>query len=112
MARVTVQWHGERLAGVDAAIARGVAKALRDISETSQDRVPVQTSELKNSHGTSQDGSSGTIYYTDNKAAVAHENPRKHRYRNNKREKFLESALNEGRDDFVRAVNDEVRKVL
>ena len=111
MSRVEVKWYGDR--GIpDAAISRGVRQSLDDIAEVSQDRVPVQTTELKRSQGTSQDGNSGTVYYTDNKAAVAHENPRKHRYRNGKSEKYLESALNDGADDFVANLARELREVL
>lgn len=113
MTRVEVRWYGDEVnATVDAALARGVGTSLRDVAETSDDRVPVQTTELKRSRGTSQDGTSGTVYYTDNKAAVAHENPRKHRYRNGKREKYLESALNESGDRFVQNLAGELREVL
>ena len=112
MARVDIEWHGERAeAAVDAAVARGIARGLRMIAETSQDYVLVQTGELKRSQGTSQDGDSGSVYYTDSKAVGAHENltvtPR-----NNKRAKFLEIALAERGDDAVDAIRDEVRKVL
>jgi hypothetical protein len=112
MARVVVEWHGElAVEAADAAIARGVSRGLDMIAETSQDRVLVDTGELKNSQNQSQDGNSGTVYYTDSKAVGAHENltvtPRR-----GKRAKFLESALNDRRDDVGRAIGEELRKAL
>lgn len=111
MARV--EWYGERAeAAADAGISGGIRRGLDEISDLSQQRVPVLTTELKRSHGTSHDGNSGSVYYTDNKAAVAHENPRKRRYRNGKREKYLESAMNDGADNFLQALAAELREVL
>ena len=112
MARVDVDWYGERAeAAVDAAVARGIPKGLDLIAETSQDYVLVQTGELKRSQGTSSDGDSGTVFYTDSKAVGAHENltvtPR-----NGKRAKFLEIALAERGDEAIDAIADEVRRAL
>lgn len=116
MARVDVDWHGDEVnALVDAAIARGLGKGLAAVADTSNDYVLVQTGELKRSQGTSQDGNSGTVYYTDSKAVGAHENltDTPSRRRNPQaRAKFLEIALAERADDFKEAVRDEVRKVL
>lgn len=116
MARVDVNWHGdEAVVRVDAAIARGVGKGLDMIAETSQDYVLVQTGELKRSQGTSQDGNSGTVYYTDSKAVGAHENltVTPHRNRNPQaRAKFLELAMAERDGDVKDVIGDEVRRVL
>lgn len=112
MARVDVDWHGDEIDPlIEAAIGRGITKGLNAISETSQDRVLVQTGELKASHFTSASGMTGSVGYTDSKAVGAHENltvtPRR-----GKQAKFLESALHERGDDAVRAIADEIRDVL
>lgn len=116
MARVDVEWYGERAeAAVEAAIRRGVGKGLDMIAETSQDGVLEQTGELKRSQGTSQDGDSGTVFYTDSKAVGAHENltVTPNRRRNpGARAKFLELALAERADEVVDAIGDEVRRAL
>lgn len=113
MARVDIEWHGERAeAAADAAVARGIARGLDMIAETSQDYVLVQTAELKRSKGTSQDGDSGSVYYTDSKAVGAHENLKDRPRTPGTRAKFLEIALAERGDDAVDAIRDEVRKAL
>lgn len=116
MARVDVDWHGDEAdALVSAAIVRGVGKGLDAIADTAQERVLEHTGELKRSQRTSQDGDSGAVYYTDSKAVGAHENlavtPRKNR-NPGAQAKFLESALNDRRDDALRAIADELRDVL
>lgn len=107
-----LDWHGERvLALLEAAAAKGVGDGIDMIAETSQDRVLVQTGELKRSNKTIKQGTQAVTGYTDSKAAAAHENlavtPR-----NGKRAKFLESAAADRREDVVRAIAEHIRKVL
>lgn len=114
MARV--EWYGERAeAAASAGIRRGIGGALDSIAATSQDYVLVQTGELKRSQGTSVDGESGTVYYTDSKAVGAHENltDTPHRWRNPQaRAKFLELAVHERKDDALREIADGLREAL
>lgn len=116
MARVDIDWHGERVIAVtDVALERAVTKGLKPIADTADDRVLVQTGELKRSQKTSSAGNVGAVTYTDSKAVGAHENltDTPHRHRNpNAQAKFLESALNERRGDALRAIADELRDVL
>lgn len=105
-------WHGDRvLAIIEAAAARGVSEGIDMIAETSQDRVLIQTGELKRSQGTSKDGLQGSVYYTDSKAVGAHENltvtPKR-----GKRAKFLESAGTDRGPDAYQAIAEEIRRVL
>lgn len=107
-----LEWHGDRvMAALDAAGTRGVSDGIDMIAETSQNRVLVQTGELKRSQGTDKQGLSGSVYYTDSKAVGAHENltvtPRR-----GKQAKFLESAANDRREDIVRAIAEEIRRIL
>lgn len=107
-----LEWHGERvLALIEAAAARGIGDGIDMIAETSQDKVPVQTSELKRSQRTDKQGLTGSVYYTDSKAAAAHENLDV-RLRNGKTAKYLEKAAHERADDVLRAVAEQIRRVL
>lgn len=112
MARVDVDWHGDEvIAYTDAALERAVRAGLRPIAETSNDRVPVQSGELKRSRRTVAEGNRGAVTYTDSKAVGAHENLTA-RLRGGKQPKFLEGALVERRDDVLREVADSLRDAL
>jgi hypothetical protein len=107
-----LEWHDDRvMALLNAAGARGVSRGADMIAETSQDRVPVQTGELKRSQQTVAEGLQAVVGYTDSKAVGAHENLAVN-LRNGKEAKFLEKAANERREDIVRAIAEELRRVL
>lgn len=107
-----LEWHGEEIAAlIAAAAAEGLGDALDVVGDASQDKVPVQTGELKRSKFTDQDGLSGAVGYRDSKAAAAHENLTA-RLRNGKQPKFLESAANENRAEIVRAIAEPIRRLL
>lgn len=107
-----LDWHGERCeALIVEAAGRGLGDALGIVAESSQDKVPVQTGELKRSQFTDRDGLRGVVGYTDSKAAAAHENLTVN-LRNGKEPKFLESAVNENRARIEAAVTDAIRSVL
>lgn len=108
-----LKWYGPKvMAAINAAGARGVGDGIDMIMETSQDRVPVMTRDLKNSKKTEKNGLQAVGGYTDSKAAAAHENVHGHVYRNGKVPKFLESAARDRRDDVIDAIAAEIRKVL
>lgn len=107
-----LEWHGrEILQLIEAAGHRGVVKGIKAIAETSQERVLVQTGELKRSQRRQTKGLQGVVGYTDSKAVGAHENltvtPR-----NGKQAKFLESAAHDRGDDVLALIAEEIRKVL
>lgn len=107
-----LEWHGEEAeARIVAAAARGLADALDIVADSSQEKVPVQTGELKRSKFTDQDGLRGVVGYKDSKAAAAHENLTA-KLRNGKQAKFLETAAAENRARIQAAVSDAVRRVL
>ena len=106
-------WNGtavKRL--IEAAGTRGLREGNRQIRQTSQDRVPVQTGDLKGSLRHETSGLTSRITYTDSKAAAAHENLHHRTYRNGKQSKFLESAARDKRDEVLEAVADSIRKAL
>lgn len=107
-----LEWHGEECeALILAAAADGLGDALGIVAESSQDKVPVMTGELKRSQFTSQDGLRGVVGYRDSKAAAAHENLHV-RLRNGKQAKFLETAVVENLSRIEAAVSDAVRRAL
>jgi hypothetical protein len=108
-----LEWHGDEvLAIIRAAAAHGLGDATDQIAQTSQDRVPYQTRELMRSQHVVKDDLHTEIYYTDSKAAAAHENIHGRVYRRGRRAKFLESAADDHREDTVRSVAEEIRRVL
>lgn len=107
-----LDWHGDRvLALIEAAAAKGVGDGIDLIADESQERVLVQTGELKRSNKTIKQGLQAVTGYTDSKAAAAHENltvtPR-----NGKQAKFLESAANDRSADVLAAVAEHIKRVL
>lgn len=107
-----LEWHGEECqALILGAAGRGLGDALGIVAESSDDKVPVQTGELKRSRYTDRDGLRGVVGYTDSKAAAAHENLSVN-LRNGKQAKFLESAVLENLARIEAAVAESVRSVL
>jgi hypothetical protein len=109
-------WHGARVNAVlDAAGSAGVRDGIEVIAEESQERVLVQTGDLKNSQRIEARGLAAAVGYTDSKAVPAHENmtitPRRHK-NPRAQPKFLEAAATAKRDDAVRAIAEQLRKVL
>lgn len=110
---VRMEWHGERAeAEIDAAITRGIDAGLEPIAETSQDRVLVEWGDLWRSQRTSVAGNVGAVTYTDSKAVGAHENLAVTPQKPGTRAKFLESALEDRKDDALRAIADKLRDAL
>lgn len=108
-----LEWHGEEITRlIEEAASKGLGNGADKVAETSQDRVPYLTGELKRSQHVDKEHLRASIYYTDSKAAAAHENFHRRRYRNGKQAKFLESAADDHREDVVRDVADEIRRVL
>jgi hypothetical protein len=111
-----LRWHGAAVNQlIEAAGQRGVDDAIDLIGDESQERVLVDTGRLKRSRRTRRQGLTAAVGYTDSKAVGAHENlavtPR--RTKNPRAEaKFLENAARVKRDDAVRAIADQLRKVL
>jgi N-methylhydantoinase B/oxoprolinase/acetone carboxylase alpha subunit len=111
-----LKWHGTEVRRlIEEAGHRGIVEGVKEIQKTSQDRVLVQTGELKRSSRRKTEGLKGIVYYTDSKAVGAHENlavnPKTGR-NPNAQAKFLESAASDRRDDIVRTIAEEIRKVL
>lgn len=107
-----LKWNGAEVRRlVEEAGHKGLVQAAKEVAKTAQERVLVQTGELKRSQRRQTKGLEAVIYYTDSKAVGAHENltvtPR-----NGKQAKFLESAANDRREDIVRAIAEELRKIL
>jgi hypothetical protein len=111
-----LRWHGDAITKlIEQAAMRGLDDGIDKIGETSQERVPVQTGELKRSGRTSRQGLTVGYYYTDSKAAAAHENLTvnyRTRRQANAQAKFLESAGRDRGPDALRDVADAIRKVL
>lgn len=108
-----LKWYGPEVERVIyEAGGRGIGEGADQIAETSQDKVPVQTGELKRSQGVHKDGLHAVVHYDDNKAAAAHENVHGYTYRNGKQAKFLELAAQERRDDVLQTVAEHIRSVL
>jgi len=108
-----LKWHGAAVNQlIEAAGQRGVDDGIDIIGDLSQDRVLVQTGELRRSRRTVRRGTQAAVGYTDSKAVGAHENlavtPRKP----GTRPKFLESAANDSRAAVTKAIADELRKAL
>ena len=109
----SLEWHGEEIARlIKAAAAKGLGDATDQIAQTSQDRVPYLTRELMRSQHVVKEDLHTEIAYTDSKSAAAHENLHGRVYRHGRRAKFLESAADDHRDDTLRQVADEIRRVL
>jgi hypothetical protein len=111
-----LRWFGPQVTQlIEQAAMRGLDDGIDKISETSQERVPVESGALKRSGRTSRQGLTVGYYYTDPKAAAAHENLTVN-YRTRRqaqaRAKFLESAGRDRGPDALRDVADAIRKVL
>jgi hypothetical protein len=110
------KWYGTEVRKL---IRAAGTKGLRDgnnlVRETSQQRVPVRTAELKRSMRHKTEDGQSVIYYTDSKAAVAHEDLTVNYWtwrQAQARAKFLESAAHDRGPEVLAAVADAIRKVL
>ncbi|HYF71185.1 MAG TPA: hypothetical protein VD864_00110 [Nocardioides sp.] len=111
-----LKWHGDAVIRlIEAAGSRGVDEGIDIIGDLSQERVLVQTGDLKRSRRTVRQGLQAAVGYTDSKAVGAHENlaVTPDRKKNPQaRPKFLESAANDSHGKVRDAVADNIRKVL
>lgn len=106
-------WHGEEIEKlIYEAASKGLGDGADEVAQTSQDRVPYETGDLMDSQHVEKEDLRAVIYYTDDKAAAAHENLHRRHYHHGRRAKFLESAADDHRDDVLRHVADEIRRVL
>lgn len=108
-----LEWHGNEVRRlIEEAGHKGLVEAVAEVAKEARQRTPVMTRDLVRSQRRETKGLTGVIYYTDSKAAAAHENLHERTYRNGKQAKFLESAANDKRDDVVRLIAEHIKGVL
>lgn len=108
---VSMDWNGdEALAAILAAAERGVGKALDGLLDASQEEVPVDDADLRDSGRTSQDGLEGAVSYDTAYAVLRHESG--YAELNNGRRKFLERPFVGRRGQWLETIADEIRPVI
>ena len=108
-----LKWNGRQVqALINDAGHKGLVEAAKDVAQEARRRTPVMTRDLVKSQRRETKGLTAVIYYTDSKAAAAHENLQGREYRNGKQAKFLESAASDKHEDIVEAVAEAIRKAL
>lgn len=93
-----------------AAAEAGVGKAGEYLLEASQNQVPVDTGDLKESGRVRHDGLKAAVSYRDPIAVIVHENMQAHHDVGNA--KFLENPMNSERDEVGRIIATEVKTRL
>lgn len=96
---------------IEAAVRVGLQRGVELIGTASDEKVPVDTGELKASKLTAVSGLEAGVGYSDTKAVAAHEDMH-HRFRGGKESKFLETAMHEKASEAADAVADAVRRAL
>jgi hypothetical protein len=106
-------WRGDAVNRlIEAAGQRGVDEGIDIIGDLSQERVLVQTGELKRSRKTVRRGLTAAVGYTDSKAVGAHENLAVTPKKPGTRPKFLETAAIDSRGKVLDAIADQLRRAL
>lgn len=91
-----------------------LVESIKDIQKASNRMVPVDTGDLLASSRAKVDldNLKGGVGYAHPSAPAAHENPKGRRYRNGKKAKFLESAVNDNANVLVNKTAAAMKKAL
>lgn len=111
MSDVDLNWNGDEvLAALLVAAEKGVGDGLDVLLEASQDIVPVDDGELRDSGRISQDGLEGAVSYATDYAVLRHESGYARLKGGSK--KYLERPMVEEAGRILGAVADPVRRVI
>lgn len=106
-----LEWRGPQVsAAVKGEGSEGVRAGLEKLLAASNDRVPVDTGELKGSGSVVVEGLEGAVTYSAEHAVVVHENLEAQHP--DGQVKFLEAALQEEQDELLAAIAERLKAAL
>lgn len=111
-----IDWRGDKvMADVQAAIEAGLEESAQDVLDASNDIVPVDTGELRNSgevvtESNSKGKDSTSVAYSAEHAVAVHETPKN--YQNGRKYKYLETALEDYAQQFAKTMEQKIGKKL